>query len=126
MSKKKIIYKLTPTGRIKHYNINYDIERFSFVPETTTLFEKVVDKVNDALNNFVGQKPYELNWEEITKEYINVGQSDVPHFASQYVFAKFLNERRSKEKENMQKMYLEIVAVINAGIELGNLPSTVK
>lgn len=122
---KKKIYELTPTGRVKHYNINYDIERFSFVPETSSLFEKVVDKVNDALNNFVGQKPYELNWEEITREYIEIGLGDVPHFASQYVFAKFLNQKRTKEKENMQAMYLEIVAVINKEIELGHLPSAV-
>lgn len=123
---KKKVYQLTPSGRIQHYNINYDVDRFSFMPETSSLFEKVVDKVNNALNNFVGQRPYELNWEEITKEYISIGQSDVPNFASQYVFAKFLNERRSDEKENMQLMYLEIVAVVNKEIELGHLPSLVK
>lgn len=123
---KKKVYELTPTGRIKHYNINYDVERFSFIPETTSLFEKIIDKVNDALNNFVGQKPYELNWEEITEQYIRIGQKDVPHFASQYVFAKFMNKKRLGEKENMQTMYLEIVAVINKEIELGNLPSQVE
>jgi hypothetical protein len=123
---KKKVYQLTPTGRIRHYNVNYDVDRFSFVPETTSLFEKVVEKVNDALNNFVGQRPYEMNWEEITTEYVKIGQSDVPNFASQYVFAKFLNEKRSSEKENMQLMYLEIVAVINKEIELGHLPSMVK
>jgi len=126
MSKKNYIYNITPTGRIKGYNINYDVERFSFVSGTSNLFEKVLDKVNNALINFVGQKPYELNWEEITQQYIEKGQSDVPHFASQYVFSKFLNESRCEEKENMQKMYLEIVAVINAGIESGNLPTILK
>ncbi|MFK7813342.1 MAG: hypothetical protein AB8B59_12685 [Maribacter sp.] len=123
---KNKIYKLTPSGRIKHYYINYDVQRFSFVSETNSLFEKVIDKVNDALNNFVGQKPYELNWEEITNQYIKIGQSDVPHFASQFVFSKFLNEGRSKEKENMQAMYLEIVAVINKEIELGRLPTEIQ
>lgn len=122
---KKKVYELTPSGRIKHYHKNYDVERFSFVTETSSLFEKVIEKVNDALNNFVGQKPYELNWEEITHEYISNGQSDVPHFASQFVFSKFLNEGRSSEKVNMQEMYLEIVAVIITEIELGNLPTTV-
>jgi len=126
MSNKNQIYKVTPSGRMKGYNINYDVERFCFIPETTSLFEKVIDKVNHTLNNFVGQKPYELNWEKITEEYTEVGQSDVPHFASQYVFAKFLNEGRAEQKENMQKMYLEIVAVINARIESGDLPTTVK
>jgi len=120
---KKKIYELTPTGRIKHYNINYDVERFSFVSDSSSIFEKVIDNVNNALNNFVGQKPYELNWEEIRNQYLDRGKNDVPYFASQYVFAKFLIEKRAKEKENMQKMYLEIVAVINAEIELGNLPA---
>lgn len=119
----KQIYELTPSGRIKHYNINYDIGRFSFVTETNSLFEKVVDKVNSALNNFVGQRPYELNWEEITEQYIAIGQGDIPHFASQYVFAKFLSQHRSSEKEAMQVMYLEIVAVVNKEVELGILPS---
>jgi hypothetical protein len=123
---KNKIYELTPTGRIKHYYINYDVNRFSFTKQTSSLFEKVIDKVNDALNDFVGQKPFELNWDEINNEYIKIGQSDVPHFASQYVFAKFLKKRRTEEKENMQAMYLEIVAVINKEIELGNLPSKVK
>ena len=123
---KKAVYELTPTGRIKHYNINYDVERFSFVSTPSSLFEKVLEKVNDTLNNFVGQKPYELCWGEITSEYIAFGQNDIPHFASQYVFAKFLNEGRANEKENMQAMYLEIVAVLNKEVERGILPSTVE
>ena len=126
MFDKKDIYELTPTGRIKHYNINYDIDRFNFAELPSSLFEKVLDKVNDALNNFVGQKPYELNWVDITNQYLEIGQSDVPHFASEYVFAKFLNEGRSSDKENMQAMYLEIVAVIVKEIERGKLPTNFK
>jgi hypothetical protein len=126
MTDKKKVFEHTPTGRITKYNINYDIERFTFLPDPNSFFEKVMEKVNYSLNNIVGQKPYQLNWEEINQEYIRMGQFDVPLFASQYVFAKFMNMNRAGEKRNMQMMYLEIVAVINAEIELGNLPSKVK
>lgn len=123
---KKNAYDYSPSGRILKYNINYDVERFAFVPESKQLFASIIDKVNDALNNFVGQRPYELNWSDIKAEYIKTGQNDVPLFASQYVFAKFLIEKRTDEKNNMQAMYLEIVAVINKEIELGRLPTAMK
>ena len=38
----------------------------------------------------------------------------------------FLNEGRSSDKENMQAMYLEIVAVIVKEIERGKLPTNFK
>ncbi len=123
MYKKDKIYRLSDAERLKHYNINYDIDRFEFMSLSDTFFEKVLNKVQDAMTNYVGQKPYSLNWEEIIAEYIQVGQSDVPHFASQYVFAKFLLEGRSHEKKMMQEMYLEIVAVIISKIERGILPT---
>lgn len=126
MPKKNQPYKLTPTGRIKSYHLNYDVDRFSFVSGSSTLFEKIIDSVNSALDSFVGQRPFELNWEEIKSEYIKTGQDDVPHFVSQYVFSKFLMAKRAEEKQQMQNMYLKIVAVINTEIEKGVLPTKVK
>ena len=98
---------------LSHYSINYDVDRFSFV-----LSKKIVD-----MGRF--RKHYTLNWNEIISEYLEVGIGDVPHFASQYVFAKALNTRRTSEREEMQTMYLDIVAGINKMIEMGDLPLSV-
>ncbi|MFK7811093.1 MAG: hypothetical protein AB8B59_01280 [Maribacter sp.] len=95
-----------------HYSINYDVDRFSFV-----LSQKIGD-----MGQF--RKNYTLNWNEIITEYLEVGIGDVPHFASQYVFAKALNTRRTSEREEMQTMYLYIVAGVNKMIEMGDLPSS--
>lgn len=126
MTEKKGAYEHTPSGRITGYNINYDIERFSFVTPQSSLFEKMTDKVNAILNGIRGSRPYELEWADIIESYLELGVGDVPHFASQYVFGNFLVQRRSHEKENMQAMYIEIVDGLNEEIEKGRLPGGVE
>lgn len=95
---------------IDRYKINYDVDRFSFV------FSREIERTAQLKKN------YELDWEEIKVEYLERGIGDVPHFASQYVFAKALHARRTSEREEMQTMYLEIVAGVNKMIERGDLP----
>lgn len=98
---------------LTHYSINHDVDRFSFF-----LTEKIED-----MDQY--RKNYDLNWNEIVLEYLNVGIGDVPHFASQYVFAKALHARRTSEREEMQTMYLDIVAQVNKMIETGELPCAI-
>lgn len=126
MKKRKNPYEVSPKGKILSYNINYDVERFSFLSEDSSLFEVAVDKVNSILNGIVGAKEYEIDWDDVIDEFLEMGVGDVPHFAHQYVFSRFLIKGRSKEKETMQKMYLEIVDSINEEIEKGNLPASKK
>jgi hypothetical protein len=94
-------------------HINYDVDRFSFMLK------------GEIYDSDTYRKRYDLDWEAIIIEYLQVGIGDVPHFASQYVFGKALHERRTAEREEMQTMYLEIVAVINQMIEDGKLPLTI-
>jgi len=102
------------TPNLRDYGINYDVDRFSFV-----LSQKIE-------NMDYYRKNYVLDWNEIIQEYLDVGIGDVPHFASQYVFAKALNARRTSEREEMQTMYLDIVAGINRMIEIGDLPTSAQ
>ncbi len=96
-----------------HCGINYDVDRFSFV-------------LTHKIKNFdIYRKNYDLNWDAIIAEYLEVGIGDVPHFASQYVFGKALHARRTSEREEMQTMYLEIVTRVNQLIEEGELPLAV-
>lgn len=105
--------KNSSTSDLSHYGINYDVGRFSFV-----LTQKI-----ENMDQF--RKNYALDWNRIIAEYLEVGICDVPHFASQYVFAKALHARRTSERQEMQTMYFDIVARVNKMIELGNLPSSV-
>ena len=93
-----------------HYFNNHDVDRFNFV-----FFQKI-----ENMEQF--RKNYALDWNEIIAEYLEVGIGDVPHFASQYVFAKALNARRTSERDEMQTMYLDIVDGINKLIKMGDLP----
>ena len=121
MNMKKPAHKMGTDGSIE-YNINYDVERFSFIQKEHNLFEKMVDRVNSILNGMVGNKPYHIDWKEVVDDYKKRGVGDVPHFASQHVFGYFLIQKRASEKANMQAMYIEIVNGINGEIEKGNLP----
>lgn len=102
--------QMTNTKGLDHYKINYDVDRFSFFST----------KKIENMDQF--RKNYHLNWDEIVEEYLAVGIGDVPHFASQYVFAKALHARRTSERAEMQTMYLDIVARVNEMIEAGELP----
>lgn len=126
MNPQEHAYKVDAKGRILAYNPNYDVERFSFITKEHSLFERMVDKVNSILNDMVGRRPYEIDWQVVVDGYKERGVGDVPHYASQYVFGYFLLEKRASEKENMQAMYLEIVNSINGEIEKGTLPGKVE
>lgn len=102
----------SPEHEINHYMLNYDVDRFSFMST------QKIDNMNELRKN------YTLDWNEIIQEYINVGIGDVPHFASQYVFGKALNSGRTSERDEMQTMYLDIVARISQMIESGQLPKS--
>ena len=126
MNKNKSAYQVSPKGKIISYDPNYDIERFSFINKRNTLFDKMVDRVNSILNGMVSAKPYEIDWKKVVDGYLETGNGDVPHYASQHVFSYFLLQKRASEKENMQAMYLEIVNALNGEIEKGNLPGSTK
>lgn len=100
-------------SELSHYEINYDIDRFSFI------------KAKKVSNMEAYRSNYTLDWKEITAEYLNVGIGNVPHFASQYVFAKALNAGRTSEREEMQTMYLDIITRICQLIEKGELPKSI-
>lgn len=93
-----------------HYFNNHDVDRFNFV------LSQEIENMEQYRKN------YSLDWNEIIEEYLEVGIGDVPHFASQYVFAKALNTRRTSERNEMQTMYLDIVDGINKLIKMGDLP----
>lgn len=97
---------------LSEYEINYDVDRFSFIKT-----KKIID-FNHYRDN------YNLNWEEITSEYLSVGIGNVPHFASQYVLAQALNNGRISEREEMQTKYIDIITRIKELIELGELPKS--
>jgi len=98
---------------LSHYEINYDVDRFSFIK---------TKKIN--MDDYRGN--YVLDWKEICNEYVCVGIGNVPHFASQYVFAKALNSGRTSEREEMQTMYIEIITRVHEMIALGELPKTIN
>lgn len=109
-SDKHTNFKKNTEPGLRHYDINYDVDRFSFV-------------VSHKIENMEQyRKKFSLEWDEIIAEYLEVGIGDVPHFASQYVFAKALHTRNTSEREEMQTMYLDIVARVNKMIEKGELP----
>ena len=115
-------YETTPSGRVINYHINYDTERFTFLPHREgSLFKKMINKVNAILNDFVGTD-FEVDWGDVVQEYLKCGVGDVPHFASQYVFADFQIRKRAHEKEIMEAVYLRIVDGLNEEIEKGYLP----
>lgn len=93
-------------------DINYDVGRFSFI------LSKDIAAVELCEKNYI------LDWDEIFAEYLEVGIGDVPHFASQYVFAKALHDQRTAERAEMQTMYLEIVERVNTMIAKGELPDS--
>ncbi len=97
---------------LSNYEINYDIDRFGF------------QKTEKITNLDAYRSNYTLDWKEITAEYLNVGIGNVPHFASQYVFAKALNAGRTSEREEMQTMYLDIINRIIQMVESGELPKS--
>lgn len=103
-----------PMSGLSHYEINCEIDRFSFL-ET-----KKISNMDVYRSNYI------LDWEEITEEYLRVGIGNVPHFASQYVFAKALNAKRTSEREEMQTMYLDIISGVVELIASGVLPKTVE
>lgn len=106
----KDISKKSCKPYVSHYGINYDVDRFSFA-------------LTHKIDNFDAyRKNYNLDWDAIITEYLEVGIGDVPHFASQYVFGKALHARRTSEREEMQTMYLDIVTKVNQMIEQGKLP----
>lgn len=96
-----------------HYEFNYEVELFSFV------------KTGKLINMDAYRDNYDLNWEEIISEYLNVGIGDLAHFASQYVFAKALINRRTSQREEMQTMYIDIITRINDMIKSGKLPKAI-
>ena len=98
---------------LDHNDINYDVGRFSFV------LSQEIEDLERFRNNYI------LDWSEIIAEYLEVGIGDVPHFASQYVFAKALHADRTSERAEMQAMYLEIVSHVNKLIEKGDLPAAI-
>lgn len=98
------------TEGINRSAINFDVDRFSFLST-----KEIIDPDSYRSN-------YVLNWSEIIEEYMLVGIGDVPHFASQYVFAQAMNNDRTSERKEMQTMYLDIVDHINQLIEKGDLP----
>lgn len=97
---------------LSHYEINYEVERFSFI------------KTNKNIDFNEYRDNYNLDWEEITSEYLSVGIGNVPHFASQYVLAQALNNDRTSEREEMQTMYIDIITRIKELIESGELPKS--
>ena len=97
---------------LSHYEMNYEVELFSFIKT-----KKNID-FNEYRDN------YNLDWEEITSEYLSVGIDNVPHFASQYVLAQALNNDRTSEREEMQTMYIDIITRIKELIESGELPKS--
>lgn len=115
-------YKVNLDGRVQ-YDINYDVERFTFLNKKSSLFNRMRDKVNEILNGVVATKPYTIDWKDVVEGYKERGVGDVPHYASQYVFAYFMIFRDPQQKADMQAMYLEIVESINTQIEIGKLPS---
>lgn len=121
MKYEKSPYKVDIDGKVQ-YDINHDVERFTFLNKKSSLFERMRDKTNEILNGMIGTKPYEIDWKDVLEGYKERGVGGVPHYASQYVFAYFMIFRDPNDKAGMQAMYLEIVESINAEIEQGNLP----
>ncbi len=95
------------------YATKYEIELYGFM-KTENISDMDVYRAN-----------YVLEWNEIINEYLAVGIGDIPHFASQYVFAKALNNGLKTEREEMQTMYLDIVKGVNALVASGELPKTI-
>lgn len=124
MKPKKEIYKLDQNGKIVDYNVNNDTERFSFLSKEHSTFDGMAAKVNSLLNSLVLKKEHQINWQEVVEEYKSRGVGDVPHFASQYIQAKYLLLGLEKRGEILEAMYLEIVRSINGEIEKGNLPKS--
>lgn len=120
---KKSPYETTPSGRILNYNINYDTARFSFLPKESSSLKRMMNRVTSILNDFVGTD-FELDWGDIIQEYLKCGVGDVPHFATQYVFADFQMRKRAHEKEFMEAVYIRITDGLNEEIEKGYLPGS--
>ena len=118
---KKAVYEVNKKGTITKYNINYDIERFTFIPRETNVLDKVVNALNKLLSDFAGVRPYTLDWDEIIAQYKERNMQDVPHFSSQYVVAQYLFKKGGGPMEEKQMMYLEIVNRLNELIEKGEL-----
>ncbi|MEX0360245.1 MAG: hypothetical protein AB3N10_04575, partial [Allomuricauda sp.] len=123
MKPKKEAYELGQRGNIIKYNVNYDIERFSFISREHSFFDRMAAKVNSILNGMVSKRGYHIDWKEVVDEYKETGVGDVPHFAFQYVFDRVISGKLKIDRENKQAMYLEIVNAINGEIEKGNLPA---
>ena len=94
--------------------------------QESSLFEKMMHKVNDILNGMVSQKEYEIDWEDVVKEYLKYGIGDVPHFAYQFVFSRTLISKTKVSNEHKEAMYLEIINSINGELKKGTLPKNLE
>ena len=124
MSNKKEVYTIDKNGNITNNNINYDIARFTFISkgESKTNFESMIKKVNEILFKVIGKKSYEIDFQNLEKEYIRGGIGDVPHFVHQYMWSRYRFPEPIHDVETAEAMYFDGVNHINEKIEKNLLP----
>lgn len=87
--------------------MNSNGTRFSFLNLVGKSLTKVNEKVNRIIDNFNNEKLYVIDFNDLVKEYRELGLGDIDEFCSSYVFARHIGQPNDSP-ESREAMYLEV------------------
>ena len=102
-------------------NIPSDGTRFGFLNRASKGFNNVLQKVNMILHEVADSKPYTIDYQEVEKQYLELGYGDIDEFSSSYTLGwamlnDFINDNVIK-----QAVYEEVRTYLWENRENSNL-----
>ncbi|MBC30747.1 MAG: hypothetical protein CMH48_07855 [Muricauda sp.] len=82
-----------------------DGKRFGFIKVFTKRIDKLLQNVNVLVDEVNESKPYEIDFNVVEREYLNLGVGDIDEFSNNHAFSLSLLQGFSHDKEAQHACY---------------------